>query len=418
MPKLSELYKNRRPSNVRLASLEFDKRMDGVVAFNVSIGNVSLPLHPKMQERMKNLMDKDSPFYNGVVDYTATSGTPSAKNAFFKSIQASGFKTEELFCQVTEGGSAAMELVIAGVSSEVDPLLLIEPAYSNYIGFSKRLGHKYISTNRDLLDDGVFSLTEIGEIEEQIKSEHPTALVVIPFDNPTGQLLKYSEFVKLAKLCVKYDMWLVSDEAYRELYYTEIDKLPSIWAITNKEVPGIEGRRISIESTSKVWNGCGLRIGAIITDNKLFHEQAVAEQTSNLSSNSIGQYIFTAVADMSHEEIRAWFSQQRKYYKAITTKLSANFNEVLPEAIVSLPEAAIYSVIDLRKMVPDNFQVLEFALFCAREGKVNLDGTDTTLLFAPMGRTQLRIAYVLDEERMYKVPLLLKHLLDQYLKQN
>ncbi len=77
-------------------------------------------------------------------------------------------------------------------------------------------------------------------------------------------------------------MWMVSDEAYRELYYEEGKDLVSVWSLNDSEVPGIEGRRISIETASKVWNACGLRIGAVITDNELFNNRSVAEYTANL----------------------------------------------------------------------------------------------------------------------------------------
>jgi len=87
-----------------------------------------------------------------------------------------------------------------------------------------------------------------------------------------------------------------ADEAYRELYYVEGSELVSIWGITDKEVPGIEGRRIGIETASKVWNACGLRIGALITDNPKFNNRSVAEYTANLCANAIGQYIIWSIS--------------------------------------------------------------------------------------------------------------------------
>src|SRR5699024_11804988 len=102
-------------------------------------------------------------------------------------------------------------------------------------------------------------------------------MLIIPYDNPTGQLYSEEMMLEIAKLCVKYNMWLLSDEAYRGLFYDEDRKIISIWGITDDQVPGIEGRRLSLESTSKVFNACGLRIGAVITDNKEYHEKSAAE---------------------------------------------------------------------------------------------------------------------------------------------
>ena len=82
-------------------------------------------------------------------------------------------------------------------------------------------------------------------------------------------------------------------------------------------MPGITGRRISIETAVKVWNACGLRIGALVTDNEEFHARAVAENTASLCSNVIGQYIFGALADESHADLQAWYAKQREYYRAM-----------------------------------------------------------------------------------------------------
>ena len=128
------------------------------------------------------------------------------------------------------------------------------------------------------------------EVESKIKKYKPNALLVIPYDNPTGQFLTQQTLIELAKICIKYGIWLVSDEAYRPLFYNEGEQ-SSIWNINENSVPGINGCRISIESSSKVWNACGLRIGAIVTDNDEFHEKAVSEYTANLCANSIGQKI-------------------------------------------------------------------------------------------------------------------------------
>lgn len=139
-------------------------------------------------------------------------------------------------------------------------------------------------------------------------------MVVIPYDNPTGHFYDQESMITLAQLCVKYDLRMISDEAYRELFYVN-KPATSIRGITDKEVPGIVGRRISIETASKVRNACGLRVGALVTDNKEFHEKSVAEYTANLCTNVIGQYIFGALAHESKEELQARYSKQRTYYK-------------------------------------------------------------------------------------------------------
>jgi len=324
-PIISSHFASRQPSAIRLASIEFMKRTDETTALNTAIGNVSLPLHPAIQERMFNLQSEDSPFKNGVVDYSATVGTPECIKAFLNVIKASGCETDGINVQITDGGSAAMELVILGccgpAGTTEKPLLVIDAAYTNYISMADRTGRGIISIRRELQEDGKFTLPDTEEIEKIIQENDPGALVVIPYDNPTGHFYDHDTMVKLAKICVKYNLWMISDEAYRELHYGDSES-SSIWKITEDEVPGITGRRISIETASKVWNGCGLRIGGIVTDNKKFHEQSVAEYTANLCPNSIGQYIFGALAHESVEDLHKWFDELRTYYKDLMVKLT------------------------------------------------------------------------------------------------
>jgi aspartate aminotransferase len=421
-PVLSDHYRHRQPSAIRIASMKFAQRQDGTEAINVAIGNVSLPMHPAMQKRMKEL----TPFQNGVVKYTATVGEAETNQAFLNIISSSGCSTEGLFCQVTDGGSQAMELVILGVcgpaGSNQRPLLLIDAAYTNYLSFAERVGRSTVSIQRQLHSSGKFSLPSVEEMEATIVRHQPGALVVIPYDNPTGHLYDRASLIELARLCVKHNLWIISDEAYRELYYTDAPTL-SIWSLTEEEVPGIRGRRISIETASKVWNACGLRIGALVTDNAEFHQQAVAENTAGLCSSTLGQYIFAALAQESHQQLRQWYSQQREYYAAMLHHFCTTTRELLPGVIVSSPDAALYSAVDVRDIAKEGFDSLEFVLWCAQQG--SFEGQ--TLLCAPMagfysvpegqpnpGKTQLRVAYVETPERMKQVPRLLAELFREY----
>ena len=298
-PSLSAHFRDRQPSAIRIASIRHAERKDGCAAINVAIGNVSLPMHPKLQERLRTVSADGSPFAEGVVRYTATVGLPETNRAFLNILSASGCPTSGLHSQITDGGSQAMELVIVGLcgpaGSKERPLMLIDAAYTNYKAFAQRLGRATVSITRSLSAQGEFSLPSFEEIEAMVREHRPAAIVVIPYDNPTGQLYDHETMLRLARLCVEHDIWMVSDEAYRELFYTGKHAV-SVWRIEEHEVPGITGRRISIETSSKVWNACGLRIGALVTDSHDFHTRSVAENTAGLCSNVIGQYIFGALA--------------------------------------------------------------------------------------------------------------------------
>ncbi|MFH0870412.1 MAG: aminotransferase class I/II-fold pyridoxal phosphate-dependent enzyme [archaeon] len=430
MPYMSEHFKRRKPSAIRLAQIEFMKREDDVKAVNVAIGNVSLPMHRKMIERMKSLGSKESPFKDGQVMYTATVGLKETNDAFLNIISSSGFDTKGLYSQITDGGSQAMELVILGVcgaaGKDERPLLLIDAAYTNYVALSERLGRKTISITRTLGDDGKFTLPDEKEIENVIIKNKPGAVVVIPYDNPTGQFFDKELLVRLSRIFVKHNMWIISDEAYRELFYVD-KEASSIWGVSETDVPGITGRRISIETASKVWNACGLRIGAIVTDNKEFHEKSVAENTASLCPNIIGQWIFGSLAHESHKDLQRWYKLQRDYYSKMMRKLNDSFKKELPGIIISSPDASIYSVVDVRKIAKEGFDALDFVMFCTQKGKVRMGKEELTLLVSPMagfysvapgkenpGKTQMRIAFVETPENMEKVPVLFKALFEEY----
>ena len=428
-PILSEHFQHREPSDIRLAQIEFMKRGEPVEAVNVAIGNVSLPMHPAMIRRMAALAAADSPFRDGVVKYTPTVGLEETQAAFLNVIASSGFPTQGLHAQITDGGSQAMELILLGVcgaaGSGKRPLLVIDPTYTNYEAMARRTGRATVSMTRTLGADGRFTLPRAEEIERLIRRHKPGALLVIPYDNPTGQMYSGEQFRELAALCVRHNLWLASDEAYRELFYAE-GRAVSVWGLTDKEVPGIEGRRIGLESSSKVWNACGLRIGALVTDNEEFHRRAVAENTANLCANAIGQYIFGALARESQADLAAWYERQREYYRGLLARITGELSRQVPGLIVSTPDASIYSVLDVREVAKPGFDAQDFVMYCAQRGAVELEGRRYTLLVAPMagfyrdaegpnpGRTQMRIAYVEPPEAMQKVPLLFRELLARF----
>ncbi|MFT9495475.1 pyridoxal phosphate-dependent aminotransferase [Anaerosolibacter sp.] len=431
-PILSSHFESRKPSAVRLAQMKYEERkVKPEAVINVGIGNVSLPTNPAMQKRMFSLDAPESPFAKGIVRYSTTAGYVECQDAFKNILACEGFDTSKLFVQITDGGSAAMELLLIGVcgpaGTDEKPLMMIDPAYTNYISFAERTGRKTVTVKRNLGEDGKYNLPELNKIEEAIKAHNPGALLVIPYDNPTGQYYDYETLKDLARLCVKYNMWMISDEAYRELYYVEDSQLVSIWGVTDADVPGIEGRRISIETASKVWNACGLRIGALITDNAEFNNRSIAEYTANLCANVIGQYIFGALAHESKEQIADWCKNIREYYREQIVGVYNGLKAQEPGLIVSSPDASIYTVIDVRNVVKPGFDAIDFVLYCAGEGSVSIDGVETTLLIAPMkgfydikageenpGSTQFRISFVETPENMAKIPELFVKLLKQF----
>lgn len=439
LPALSAHMAGRKPSAIRVASIEFAARQDDTKAINVAIGNVSLPMHPRMQQALTALGTPQGEFADGVVRYTQTVGTDACREAVRKIIRASlptdrKAEADKIFIQMTDGGSQAMELLILAccgpAGSDEKPLLIVDAAYTNYLAFAERLGRKVVSVRRYLTPDGRFPLPDEAALDEAFRKYQPGAVVIIPYDNPTGCLYRKDDLVKLARMCVKYNCWLISDEAYRELHYGD-EETSSVWAITNAEVEGIEGRRVGIETASKVWNACGLRLGALVTDNQAFHTQCVAENTASLCPSALAQAVFASLGEESEADLLSWFAGQREYYGQMMEPFYQKMREALPEAYVSRPEASLYSVVDVAPMVDESFSALDFVMWCAREGRVDTPGGPKTVLTAPMegfydrvtnpentGRTQFRFAFVESREVMAEIPELFGKLLRLYLERN
>lgn len=432
LPVLSNHFRSLETSVIRRAKLKYDQRPDHaeVKVINLAIGNVRLPVHPAIFKRIQSLGNADSPFADGIFPYSNTRGFEETQKAVLNVIAGSGLKTEGLYCQITEGGSQAMELMVVGVcgnpGTDEHPLLLLDAAYTNYMAFAKRVGRKTVHITRRLGINGQFEMPDIRAIESLIKKHNPRALLIIPSDNPTGQHMSPEILLTLAKMCVKYNLWLVSDETYRELHYTPSGPT-SIWTLNEETVPGITGRRIGIESVSKVWNGCGLRIGAIVSDNKEFIEKSVAENMSNLCANVIGQYIVGALAHESKTELQRWFQKQRKYYSGQIKTFVETIRKEIPGIIASNPDAAIYTVLDVKDLVKPGFDANEFVNYCAERGRVAYENEYYTVLVSSMsgfyktpsrednpGKTQMRIAYVSNGDTMAKVPYLFKELLRSF----
>ncbi|PMP85499.1 MAG: pyridoxal phosphate-dependent aminotransferase [Thermodesulfobium narugense] len=432
---MSDFFNSIAPSCIRKSSIVFSNRLKNtgeyVNAINVAIGNISLPTHPAMLKRL--LFIEDENLKKGIWRYTQTEGIDSV-NQTFKKIIKSFLKPgidPELFTLVDTGASHIMKLVILGACGKFagvnKPLMMLDPVYTNYISISDELGRDIVAIDRELNSDGIFSDIDIDTIERVIKEKNPSAFLIIPYDNPSGTLMTQETINKFAKICIKHNIFFISDEAYRGLYYRDDIKFaPSIWNISEDEVPGITSAkiRISIESFSKLFNACGLRMGALVTDNQLFFEQARAANTTYLCPSSIDQYIASAINEETEKDIQGWVASLRFYYKRILSELYMGLKSLMPELIVTRPEAAIYSMVDVRNVVKPGFDANNFVMYCASEGSVEINGVNYTLLVAPAegfyknnnpyANTQMRIACVLSDMEMKLVPDLFVKLLKEY----
>ena len=208
-PILSPYMMERNPSGIRLGQIKFLERQDRPILVNGSIGNVMRPMYPAMQQRLFNLGAPESPFATGIVPYVPTAGTPECQEAFRHIMRSQGFDPTGLDVLVTDGASMAMEIIMLGVcggaGEDYRPLLMFDPSYTNYDAVGKRIGRETVTVERRLGEDGQFQLPSIETVEQRILETKPGALLIIPYDNPTGQLFSRETLIDYAKLCVKHN---------------------------------------------------------------------------------------------------------------------------------------------------------------------------------------------------------------------
>ncbi|MBI5332662.1 MAG: aminotransferase class I/II-fold pyridoxal phosphate-dependent enzyme [Candidatus Aenigmarchaeota archaeon] len=435
MPLLSDYTKTLEPSAIRLAGKVFSERFDkdSIRAYNVAIGNVSLPSFEVMGTELIPIFDEEGNVIKErrVVKYTDTSGTEEAKDAFRHIIGLNGVDVKDKYAIITSTGSSSgmmyTELLTGGMVNEIDRSIMgFAPLYANYMQFADMFKIKIAAINRILEQNGKFTMPSEQEIERFIKEHNPNALILIPNDNPTGSHITQEQINQIAMTAVKYDIWLIEDAAYRGMCYTG-HSVSSIWNISENQIPGITGRRISLESFSKYLNYCGGRAGAMFTDSKEFYDAFYAAQTALLCASTEMQEEIAKLQNVSKSSFDAWLANLNNYYKRMMESFVTDIRKELSGVIISNPDAALYSVVDVRKIAKPGFNAKDFVLYCAGKGAIVYNENDIkTALVAPMagfysneegktlGKTQMRIAYVLWPEEMIKVPRLFADLFKEF----
>lgn len=367
----------------------FQERKDGVFAVDLSIGSVKRPMPQQMQYRMGNLMAEGSPFADGSDPYTRRGGLKETQDAFRQVIRAKGgVNVDDLEVLVTMGGSEAMEvgmlMTCREVKGKVKALLTDDPTYANYPKIAHKLLIPHVALPRQLQPDGTFTTSSFDEFKRYIQENNVGLWQLIKPENPGGKSWSMEELVPRLRYCVEKGVWVGNDAAYELLEYG----VPTncLWEPAfEKTIPGLRNILFTIESSSKVFNFCGGRVGSLVTANKELADKARISASDYLCAPCIDQWIFGAMAHMSTGEIHEWIDRQKSgedgYINMMHT-LRAGLLERDGRYIITQPEAAIYSLIKLGQKVP-GIDTREFMRWCASEGFVEIGGKKYTALFTP-----------------------------------
>ena len=395
----------------KLAPLAYAAEDEGVKIYRLNIGQPDLPTPQKALDVLKSI-DRTT------LEYSPSQGYRSLREALVGYYDRYQIKLNADEIIITSGGSEAVLFAFMSCLNPGDEIIVPEPAYANYMSFAISAG-AVIRTVATTIDEG-FCLPKVERFEELI-NERTKAILICNPNNPTGYLYTQREMRQICDLVKKYNLYLFSDEVYREFIYTGS---PYISAM---HLEGIEQNVVLIDSVSKRYSECGIRIGALITKNKAVRDTVMKFCQARLSPPLIGQI----VAEASIEGTEAY---SREVYEEYTERRKCLIDGVnrIPGCYTPIPMGAFYTV---AKLPVDDAE--EFCAWCLREFRYSDEVTPTlrisggsdkapvgeTILMAPaagfytnpeLGKDQVRLAYVLCKDDLRRAIIILEKALEAY----
>ena len=394
MPNISQRGIDMPASPIRkLVPLANKAKAKGTVVYHLNIGQPDLPT-PEVAIEAARHLDRT------VLEYSPSEGIRSFREKLVKYYHKFNIEVDVDDIIITTGGSEAVLFSFLACLDPGDEIIVPEPAYANYMAFAISCG-AIIKTVPSTIEEG-FALPSMEKFEELISPRTKAILICNP-NNPTGYLYTQKEMDQIRDLVKKYDLFLFSDEVYREFCYTGA---PYISAFHLK---GIENNVVLVDPVSKRYSECGLRIGALITKNEQVRSNVMKWCQARLSPPLIGQIVAEASLDTPDSymlEVYNEYVERRKF-------LIDGLNRI-PGCYSPIPMGAFYTV---AKLPVDDAD--KFCAWCLEE--FSYEGQ--TIFMAPasgfyttpgLGKNEVRIAYVLKKEDLAKSLIVLAKALEAY----
>ena len=377
----------------KLAPLASEAEARGVKVYKLNIGQPDLPTPQKALDVLKNI-DRTT------LEYSPSQGYLSLRKALAGYYERYQIKLSPEDIIVTAGGSEAVLFAFMSCLDPGDEIIVSEPAYANYMSFAISAG-AVIRTVTTTIEEG-FCLPKVEKFEELINDRTKAILICNP-NNPTGYLYTQKEMNQIRDLVKKYNLFLFSDEVYREFIYTGS---PYISAM---HLEGIEQNVVLIDSVSKRYSECGIRIGALITKNEEVRKTVMKFCQARLSPPLIGQIVAEASIEGTEQYSREMYEEYVERRKCLIDGINR-----IPGCYTPIPMGAFYTVAQLP--VDD---VDKFCAWCLS----SFDYEGETVMMAPatgfysdseMGRQQVRLAYVLKKDDLKRALVVLAKALEAY----
>ncbi len=394
MPHISERAIEMPQSPIRkLAPLATEAEARGTKIYHLNIGQPDLKTPEVGLDVLRNIDRK-------TLEYSPSQGFLSYRQKLVQYYAAYDIELSVDDIIITTGGSEAVLFAFLSCLNPGDEIIVPEPAYANYMAFAISAGAK-IRTVPTTIEDG-FALPAVEKFEELI-NEHTRAILICNPNNPTGYLYTRREMNQIRDLVKKYDLYLFSDEVYREFIYTGS---PYISAC---HLEGVEQNVVLIDSVSKRYSECGIRVGALITKNEEVRNAVMKFCQARLSPPLLGQLVAEASIDTPKEYMREMYDEYVERRNCLIDGLNR-----IPGVYSPIPMGAFYTV---ARLPVDDAE--KFCAWCLSD----FDYEGETVMLAPAagfyttpgaGKDQVRIAYVLNKEDLARALVVLKYALEAY----
>ncbi|MDE7413464.1 MAG: pyridoxal phosphate-dependent aminotransferase [Muribaculaceae bacterium] len=394
MPEISHRGEEMPASPIRrLVPLANEAVKRGLKVYRLNIGQPDVPTPPEALEALKKI-DRN------VLEYSPSEGLLSLRKKLCEYYHRFNIDVNVDDIIVTCGGSEAVLFAFMACLDPGDEIIVPEPAYANYMAFAISAGAKIVTVPSSI--ENGFELPPVEEFEKLITPRTKGILICNP-NNPTGYLYTMKEMLQIRDLVKKHDIFLFSDEVYREFCYTGA---PYISAF---HLPGIEENVVLIDSVSKRYNECGIRIGALITKHEKLKKNVMKFCQARLSPPLLGQIVAEASIDADAGYMLATYNEYVERRKFMIDSLNK-----IPGCYSPIPMGAFYTV---AKLPVDDAD--KFCQWCLKE----FEYEGQTIFMAPasgfyttpgIGRDEVRLAYVLCREDLEKAMKVLAEALKAY----
>lgn len=377
----------------KLAPYADAAKRNGVEVYHLNIGQPDIKTPQCALDALKNI-DRT------ILEYSPSDGYLSLRTEMVKYYAEYGIYLSPDEIIITAGGSEAVLFAFLACLDPGDEIIVTDPFYANYMAFAISVG-AVIKSVKTHIENG-FRLPSVEEFEAKITDRTRAILICNP-NNPTGYLYTRKEMQRLRDIVKKHNLFLFSDEVYREFIYTG---MPYISAF---HLEGIEENVVLFDSVSKRYSECGTRIGCLCTKNKAVHEAVMKFCQARLSPPLLGQIVAEASIGVPKEYLSAVYEE----YLDRRNFLIDGLNKI-PGVYSPIPMGAFYT---MARLPVDDAE--KFCIWCLNEFRYEGE----TVMMAPAsgfyteageGRQEVRIAYVLCKEDLARALVVLRKALEKY----